>query len=159
MHDKNVGRMEGAAPSAPGNDCDPAPAGRPSIRAAVSSEELPSLMQPCGFEVRVLSRSAFSTPLITIDTHPHAFAYSCVRTTLEIPVVVFQRVKLLTVQRGISLKDFFNRAVERALDEESRPVRRMSTPPIGRVGEHVVPALSNAQAAALLDTELENKAR
>ncbi len=81
------------------------------------------------------------------------------RTTIDLPDSLFQSIKLLALQRKISLKSFIIKALNDNLKEElDSASARMEKPPITRV-EGVIPALSNRQIAELLDSENEGKAR
>lgn len=79
------------------------------------------------------------------------------RTTIELPDGLFRQVKTLTVQKGLTLKEFFTAAVERAVVEPPPESRRMLHPPIGGVGGRPIPARNNQELAALLEADdLEN---
>jgi hypothetical protein len=75
------------------------------------------------------------------------------RTTIELPDRLFRQVKTLTVQKGLTLKEFFTNAVERALVETPPESRRMSRPPISGMAGPRIPARSNEELAVLLETE------
>jgi hypothetical protein len=79
------------------------------------------------------------------------------RTTIELPDSLFRQVKTLAVQKGLTLKEFFTAALERAVVEPPSESRRMLRPPIGGLGGKPIPARSNEELAALLEAEdLEN---
>jgi hypothetical protein len=75
------------------------------------------------------------------------------RTTIELPDRLFRQVKTLTVQKGLTLKEFFTNAVERAVVETPPESRRMSRPPISGMAGLRIPARSNEELAVLLETE------
>ena len=80
-------------------------------------------------------------------------AYLCMRTTIELPDGLFRQVKTLAVQKGLTLKEFFTAAVERAVVEPPPESRRMLRPPIGGVEGRPIPARNNQELAALLEAE------
>ena len=75
------------------------------------------------------------------------------RTTIELPDRLIREAKTLTAQKGITLKEFFTNAVEKALLETPPETRRMIRPPIsGKTGVRI-PARSNEELAGLLEAE------
>ena len=42
------------------------------------------------------------------------------RTTLELPIEIYQRVKITAIQRGVTMKSFFERAVLNELSGQAR---------------------------------------
>jgi hypothetical protein len=75
------------------------------------------------------------------------------RTTIELPDRLIREAKTFTAQKGITLKEFFTNAVEKALLETPPETRRMIRPPIsGKMGVRI-PARSNEELAALLEAE------
>ena len=81
------------------------------------------------------------------------------RTTIELPDGLFRQVKTLTVQKGLTLREFFTAAVERAVVEPAAESRRMVRPPIKGVASKQIPARSNEELAALLEAEDLKKSR
>ena len=79
------------------------------------------------------------------------------RTTIDLPEPLFHSLKLLTLQRRVSLKTFITQALEAALQAQAPAPTRMETPPIMR-SQDVLPALSNHELASLLQSEDEGKA-
>lgn len=79
--------------------------------------------------------------------------YLCMRTTIELPDGLFRQVKTLAVQKGLTLKQFFTAAVERAVVEPPPESQRMLRPPIGGLKGGSIPARSNEELTALLDAE------
>jgi hypothetical protein len=79
------------------------------------------------------------------------------RTTIDLPEPLFHSLKLLTLQRRVSLKTFITQALEAALQAQSPAPTRMETPPIKRY-HGVLPALSKHELASLLQSEDEGKA-
>lgn len=79
------------------------------------------------------------------------------RTTIELPDSVFQQAKLTALQRGQTLKELFTQALVSELAEKPPPIRRMSAPPIGRSGDHFIPARTNAEIASILNGEDQSK--
>jgi hypothetical protein len=84
-------------------------------------------------------------------------AYLCgMRTTIDLPEPLFRSLKLLTVQKGVSLKTFITQALEAALQAPTAAGTRMEQPPITR-GKGVIPLLTKESLAELLETEDESK--
>jgi hypothetical protein len=81
------------------------------------------------------------------------------RTTIELPDGLFRQVKTLAVQKGLTLKDFFTAAVERAVIEAPIEARRMVHPPIMGVAAKPIPARSNEELATLLEAGDLEKSR
>lgn len=81
------------------------------------------------------------------------------RTTIELPDGLFRQVKTLAVQKGLTLKEFFTAAVERAVAEPAAESRRMDHPPIRGMAAQQIPARSNEELAVLLEAEDLEKAR
>jgi len=79
--------------------------------------------------------------------------FTRMRTTIDLPDPLFHRVKLASVQRRVSLKQLIAELLESSLSAEISPPRRMTAPPIVLERSRPIPALSNREAAALLDTE------
>lgn len=80
-------------------------------------------------------------------------AHLCMRTTIELPDRLIREAKTLTAQKGITLKEFFTKAVERALMETPPETRRMTLPPIRNSTGARIPARSNEELAVLLEAE------
>lgn len=75
------------------------------------------------------------------------------RTTIEMPDTLYQRVKILAAQRHTIFKRLVTDALESALLDEPPTQKRMTNPPI-RLGEGVqIPTLSNSEIAELVDEE------
>lgn len=79
------------------------------------------------------------------------------RTTIDLPEPLFHSIKLLTLQRRISLKTFITKALEDALQAPKSQSTRMESPPIVR-NHGVLPLLSSHDLASLLQSEDETKA-
>jgi hypothetical protein len=79
------------------------------------------------------------------------------RTTIDLPEPLFRSLKLLTLQKGVSLKTFITQALEAALQAPAGEGTRMEKPPITR-GKGVIPILTKQTLAELLETEDETKA-
>ena len=75
------------------------------------------------------------------------------RTTVEIPDLLFRRAKLIAIQRQLTLKELINRALIREVEAIEIPSRRMVAPPIGIDSTPSALALTNAQLAQLLDQD------
>ena len=73
------------------------------------------------------------------------------RTTIEFPDLLFHRAKRAAAERRITLRELMTEALERALDGESPSARRMVGPPVTMAAAPRVPALTNAEIAALLE--------
>lgn len=86
-------------------------------------------------------------------------AHLCMRTTIELPDGLFRQVKTLAVQKGLTLKDFFTAAVERAVVETPIESRRMVHPPIMGTKAKQIPARSNEELATILGAEDLKKSR
>lgn len=87
------------------------------------------------------------------DAQSEKRTYLCMRTTIELPDSLFRQVKTLAVQKGLTLKQFFTAAMERAVVEPPPESQRMLRPPIGGLKGGSIPARSNEELAALLDAE------
>ena len=94
-----------------------------------------------------------SMPVNALDTNPRKCAYLCMRTTIELPDGLFRQVKTLAMHKGLTLKEFFTAAVERAVVEPPPESRRMIRPPIAGLGASPIPARSNEELASLLEAE------
>jgi len=81
------------------------------------------------------------------------------RTTIELPDGLYRKVKTLAVDKGLTLKEFFTAAVERAMVEPAPELRRMIRPPIRGFGGHPIPARTNEELSMLLETEDLEKSR
>jgi hypothetical protein len=85
-------------------------------------------------------------------------AYLChMRTTIDLPEPLFNSIKLLTLQKRISLKAFITQALEAALQAPANSGNRMEKPPIIR-SKGVIPLLTKQSLAELLETEDKAKA-
>jgi len=80
-------------------------------------------------------------------------AHLLMRTTIDLPDRLFRQVKTLTAQKGLTLKEFFTGAVERAVVEAPPESRRMLRPPISGMASPRIPARSNDELAVLLEAE------
>lgn len=80
-------------------------------------------------------------------------AYLCVRTTIELPDALFREVKTMAVRKGLTLKEFFTAAVERAVAAPPVEARRMDRPPIAGLRPGPIPARNNDELANLLESE------
>ena len=81
------------------------------------------------------------------------------RTTIELPDPLFRVAKTLASEKGISLKDFFTEALQRAVSQPPSRGHRMDLPPVRSVGGKRIPVRSNAQLAELLEKEELGKLR
>jgi hypothetical protein len=81
------------------------------------------------------------------------------RTTIELPDPLFRVVKSLASEKGISLKDFFTEALQRAVSQPPSLGHRMDLPPVRSVGGKRIPVRSNVQLAELLENEELGKLR
>jgi hypothetical protein len=79
------------------------------------------------------------------------------RTTIDLPEPLFKSLKLLTLQKRISLKAFITQALETALQAPAATGTRMEKPPISR-SKGVIPGLSKQALTELLAIEDEAKA-
>ena len=75
------------------------------------------------------------------------------RTTIELPDGLYRQAKTLAVHKGLTLKEFFTTAVERAMVEPAPELRRMIHPPIRGLGGNSIPARNNEELSILLETE------
>ena len=78
------------------------------------------------------------------------------RTTIDLPEPLFRSLKLLTVQKGVSLKTFITQALEAALQAPAAAGTRMEKPPITR-SKGIVPILTKQSVGELLESEYETK--
>jgi hypothetical protein len=81
------------------------------------------------------------------------------RTTIDLPDPLFRVVKSLASEKGISLKDFFTEALQRAVSQPPSRGHRMDLPPVRSVGGKRIPVRSNSQLAELLEKEELGKLR
>ena len=81
------------------------------------------------------------------------------RTTIDLPDPLFRVAKTLASEKGISLKDFFTEALQRAVSQPPFLGQRMDLPPVRSVGGKRIPVRSNAQLAELLEKEELGKLR
>jgi len=98
-------------------------------------------------------RSEIVPKIHSFDGRIKICAHLCVRTTIELPDRLIREAKKLTAQKGITLKEFFTNAVEKALLETPRETRRMIRPPIIGKTSVQIPARSNEELAGLLEAE------
>jgi hypothetical protein len=81
------------------------------------------------------------------------------RTTIDLPDPLFRVAKTLASEKGISLKDFFTEALQRAVSQPPSRGQRMDLPPVRSVGGKRIPVRSNVQLAELLENEELGKLR
>ena len=81
------------------------------------------------------------------------------RTTIELPDSLFRVAKTMASQQGISLKELFTEALDRAVNHTRSPGHRMEKPPIVTSKRKRIPARSNAELAAILEQEEQEKAQ
>ena len=81
------------------------------------------------------------------------------RTTIELPDLLFREAKALAAQRGITLKALFRDALKTALKEDAAAPRRMERPPIPAGQTRRIPARSNSELASILDEDDSLKSR
>jgi len=79
------------------------------------------------------------------------------RTTIDLPDPLFNSLKLVTLQKRVSLKTFITQALEAALQAPAATGTRMEKPPISR-SKGVIPVLTKQSLAELQETEDEAKA-
>ncbi|MFO1467616.1 MAG: hypothetical protein U1F35_14445 [Steroidobacteraceae bacterium] len=76
------------------------------------------------------------------------------RTTFDLPDNLMKRAKIAAVKRGSTLRDLVAEGLRRVLaDERAIPRKRMTEAPVKLPPGHSIPALSNAEIAALFDHE------
>jgi hypothetical protein len=81
------------------------------------------------------------------------------RTTIELPEPLFRSAKAAALERGITLKELFTKALDSAIRSPVRGPKRMEKPPIsGGLGRRI-PARSNKDLAEILAEEEFTKAR
>ena len=88
-----------------------------------------------------------------VDRSVVVCAYLCMRTTIELPDPLFRIAKALAREKGISLKEFFTEALDRAVNTRRPQGKRMERPPIGKSQGRRIPARSNAEISAILEEE------
>jgi hypothetical protein len=81
------------------------------------------------------------------------------RTTIELPDPLFRVAKTLASEQGISLKEFFTEALDRAVNQPRSPGHRMEKPPIAGSKGKRIPARSNSELASILEEEEQGKAK
>ncbi len=80
------------------------------------------------------------------------------RTTLDLPDLLFREVKTRAVQQGVTLKDLLAQYIQAGMNAPAAPspvaVRPQIPLPIFRKADgSITPALSNAELYAILDEE------
>ena len=78
------------------------------------------------------------------------------RISIDLPEPLLKSLKLMAVQRGISLKTFITQALEAALQAPAAAGTRMEKPPITR-SNAVIPLQTKQSLFALLQAEDETK--
>ncbi len=78
------------------------------------------------------------------------------RISIDLPEPLLKRLKLLAVQKDISLKAFITQALEAALQAPAAAGTRMEKPPITR-SKGIVPILTKQSLGELLESEDETK--
>lgn len=81
------------------------------------------------------------------------------RTTIELPDPLFRSARAAARERGVTLKEFFTEALDRALRVPVTTPRRMDSPPIADKDACRIPARSNRELADLLGDEELSKSR
>lgn len=81
------------------------------------------------------------------------------RTTIELPDPLFRSARAAALERGVTLKELFTEALDRALRTPVRGVKRMDRPPIAGGAGGEVPSRSNKELAEILGDEELSKAR
>lgn len=94
-----------------------------------------------------------------VDCTLKIWAYLCMRTTIELPDPLFRVAKTLASEKGISLKDFFTDALQKAVSQPPSRGLRMDSPPIRLARGKRIPFRSNAQLAEFLENEELGKLR
>ncbi len=80
------------------------------------------------------------------------------RMTIELSEALFQKAKLAAVRRKVTLKELISDALEKELDRDAKPRKRMTSPPVKLRGGTLVPALSKSQEGRLFEAEDLKKA-
>jgi hypothetical protein len=81
------------------------------------------------------------------------------RTTIELPDPLFRSARAMAMERGMTLKELFTEALDRALKTPSKTPKRMEKPPISGSSDRRIPARTNKELAEILSEEEISKAR
>jgi hypothetical protein len=81
------------------------------------------------------------------------------RTTIELPDPLFRSARAVAQERGITLKELFTEALDKALRTPVKGPKRMEKPPIAGGLGHRIPDRSNKELAEILAEEEFSKAR
>lgn len=73
--------------------------------------------------------------------------------TFDLPEPLFEKARLIALQRKITLEILVAEALRREIAMSSALSRRMTRPPISIPQASSMPALTNAEIAALMDEE------
>jgi hypothetical protein len=82
------------------------------------------------------------------------------RTTIDLPDPLFRSARAAALEQGVTLKEFFTEALDRALRAPKAVPQRMDHPPITRsAGSTSIPARTNRELAEIFGEEDLSKAR
>jgi hypothetical protein len=86
-------------------------------------------------------------------------AYLCMRTTIELPDPLFRSARAAAHERGMTLKELFTEALDRALKSPVKGPKRMDQPPVSGGAGRRIPARTNKELAEILAEDEFFKAR
>lgn len=81
------------------------------------------------------------------------------RTTIELPDPLFRSARAAAQERGMTLKELFTEALDRALKNPVKQPKRMEKPPISGVVGRRIQARTNKELAEILTEEEFSKAQ
>jgi hypothetical protein len=81
------------------------------------------------------------------------------RTTIELPDSLFRSARAVAHERGMTLKELFTEALDRALKVPLKSPKRMEKPPISGFSDRSIPARLNKELAEILAEEEFSKVR
>ena len=93
------------------------------------------------------------------DSLDQMCAYLCMRTTIELPDPLFRSARAAAHERGMTLKELFTEALDKALKSPVKGPKRMDKPPVSGGAGRRIPARTNKELAEILAEDEFSKAR
>jgi len=81
------------------------------------------------------------------------------RTTIELPDPLFRSARAAAHERGMTLKELFTEALDKALKSPVKGPKRMDKPPVSGGADRRIPARTNKELAEILAEDEFSKAR
>lgn len=81
------------------------------------------------------------------------------RTTIELPDPLFRSARAAAHERGMTLKELFTEALDKALKSPVKGPKRMDKPPVSGGSGRRIPARTNKELAEILAEDEFSKAR